>query len=140
MPKEEKARRRVLVALQVGRCFHARGSANKARLDEIRAEAASSSSERICVEQFEAAPAAPAPAAPLAGEEEAAEEEKEEVRPEAIELAAPAGSAPAESFATNLAKRAAQALAKQRGIQTPPLPPPWFAHAGVLQPLRGVQL
>ena len=126
MSKEEKARRRAMLAMEAGRSFHARGSSNKARLHELRTEAASSSSKRIRVEQIEAAPAAPAPAAPLAGEEEAAEEEKEEVRPEAIELAAPAGSAPAESFATNLAKRAAQALAKQRGIQTPPLPPPWF--------------
>ena len=47
----------------------------KAWLDEIRAEAASSSSKRIRAEQFEAAPAAPAPATPLAGEEKAAEEE-----------------------------------------------------------------
>ena len=65
------------------------------------------------------------PAAPPSGEgeEEAEEEEKEEPRPEATELVA---QAPAESFATNLAKRAAEALAKQRGIETPPLPPSWF--------------
>ena len=128
MSKEEKARRRAMLAMEAGRSFHARGSSNKARLHELRTEAASSSSKRIRVEQIEAMPAAPAPAALLSGtdekeEEEAEEREKEEVRPEATELLA---RAPEESFETVLAKRAAQALATQRGIQTPPLPPSWF--------------
>ena len=125
MTKEEKARRRAMSALQAGRCFHARGSTNKARLRELRTEAASSSSKRIRVEQIEAMPAAPAPAALLSGtdEEEAEEKEKEEVRPEATELLA---RAPEKSFETVLAKRAAQALATQRGIQTPPLPLSWL--------------
>ena len=128
MSKEEKARRRALAALQAGRCFHARGSTNKALLDKIRDEtdaeppatASSSRKKRTRPEQNEDIPAAPLSGE---GEEEAEEEEKEEPRPEATELVA---QAPAESFATNLAKRAAEALAKQRGIETPPLPPSWF--------------
>ena len=129
MSKEEKARRRALAALQAGQCFHARGSTNKALLDKIRDEtdaeppATASSSrkkKRTRPEQNEDIPAAPLSGE---GEEEAEEEEKEEPRPEATELVA---QAPAESFATNLAKRAAEALAKQRGIETPPLPPSWF--------------
>ena len=74
LSKEEKARRRALSATQASRHFHARGSANKALLDEIRTEAgtgppatASSSRKRVRVEQM---PAAPAPAAPLSDEEE----------------------------------------------------------------------
>ena len=132
LSKEEKARRRALSAIQAGRHFHARGSANKALLDEIRTEAgtgpsatASSSRKRVRVEQIEATPAAPAPAAPLSDEDkEEEEEEEEEVRPEATKSVA---QAPAESFETVLAKRAAQALAKQMGApEPPPLPPSWF--------------
>ena len=93
MSKEEKARRRALLAMEAGRVFHARGSSNKAQLHELRTKAAASSSKRIREEQIEAAPAAPAPAAPLAGEQEAVKQER--VRPEAIELAA--GSALEES-------------------------------------------
>ena len=129
MSKEEKVRRRAMLAIEAGRSFHARGSSNKAWLHELRTEAASSSSKRIRVEQIEAMPAAPAPAALLSGtdekeEGEAEEREKEEVRPEATELLA---RAPEESFETVLAKRAAQALAKQMGApEPPPLPPSWF--------------
>ena len=50
-------------------------------------------------------------------------EEKEEPRPESTELVV---RAPVESFATNLAKRAAEALAKQMGNEAPPVPPSWF--------------
>ena len=35
LSKEEKARRRALSAMQAGRHFHARGSANKALLEEM---------------------------------------------------------------------------------------------------------
>ena len=46
------------------------------------------------------------------------------MRPEATK---PVAQAPAESFETVLAKRAAQALAKQMGApEPPPLPPSWF--------------
>ena len=128
MSKEEKARRHALAALQAGRCFHAQGSTNKALLDKIRddvddgpsAAASSSRKKRARPEQNEDMPAAPLSGE---GEEEAEEEEKEELRPEATELVA---HAPAESFTTVLAKRAEEALAKQRGIETPPLPPSWF--------------
>ena len=80
MSKEEKARRRAMLALEASRCFHAQGSTNKARLHEICTEAASSSSKRIRVEQIEAMPAAPAPAALLSGTDEKEEEEEAEER------------------------------------------------------------
>ncbi len=45
------------------------------------------------------------------------------MRPEAIK---PDAQAPAESFETVLARRAAQALARQMGAPEPPPSPPWF--------------
>ena len=105
MSKEEKARRRALAALQAGRCFHARGSTNKALLDKIRddvddgpsAAASSSRKKRARPEQNEDIPAAPLSGE---GEEEAEKEEKEEPRPEATALAARAPAERAESFAS----------------------------------------
>ena len=148
LSKEEKARRRALSAIQAGRHFHARGSANKALLDGIRAEAstgppvpASSSRKRVRVEQIEAMPAAPAPAAALSDEDEEEEEEEEApVRPEATK---PVAQAPAESFETVLAKRAAQALAKQIGRARAAASAAILVprqRVSVLQQLRGVQV
>ena len=77
---EQKVRDRYRAYLANGKSPRALTDANKAILEEVRAEAgngphlaaASSSSKRSRVLQIEAAPAAPEPAAPLAGEKEAA--------------------------------------------------------------------
>ena len=131
LSKEEKARRRALSAMQAGRHFHARGSANKALLDEIRAEAgtgppvratASSSRKRVRVEQIGAMSSAPAPSAAVLSDQDE-EEEELLVPPESAE---PVARAPAESFESVLATRAAQALARQMGAPEPPPLPPWF--------------
>ena len=131
LSKEEKARRRALSAMQTGRRFHARGSANKALLEEIRAEVgtgltvratASSSRKRVRVEQIGAMSSAPAPSAAVLSDQDE-EEEELLVPPESAE---PVARAPAESFESVLARRAAQALARQMGAPEPPPSPPWF--------------
>ena len=131
LSKEEKARRRALSAMQAGRHFHARGSANKALLEEIRAEVgtgltvratASSSRKRVRVEQIGAMSSAPAPSAAVLSDQDE-EEEEALVPPESAE---PVARAPAESFESVLATRAAQALARQMGAPEPPPLPPWF--------------
>ena len=131
LSKEEKARRRALSAMQAGRHFHARGSAKKALLEESRAEVgtgltvratASSSRKRVRVEQIGAMSSAPAPSAAVLSDQDE-EEEELLVPPESAE---PVARAPAESFESVLATRAAQALARQMGAPEPPPLPPWF--------------